>query len=191
VLHALLDLYGEGRLDPSSEEIAARAGLSPRSLFRYFDDIDDLTRAVVNLQYERVTPLLGVGGPADPPFAGQPLPDRAVALAQQRARLFTAVGVVGRVSRLRAPFLPVIAAELTQARTFLREQLARVLAPELAAMGGPSAGRVLATLDVLCSFEAHELWTGRGLSDDGIVELLADAIVGLVTASMPAPTPGR
>ena len=34
VVDALLTLYGEGNLEPGSAEIAERAGLSPRSLFR-------------------------------------------------------------------------------------------------------------------------------------------------------------
>ena len=44
VVDALLDLYGESNLRPSTAEIAERAGLSHRSLFRYFDDFEDLCR---------------------------------------------------------------------------------------------------------------------------------------------------
>ena len=46
VVDAMLELYVEGNLDPSSDEIAERAGLSPRSLFRYFEDLDDLGQEV-------------------------------------------------------------------------------------------------------------------------------------------------
>src|ERR1035438_5413311 len=54
VVDALLDLYRDGNLRPSTEEIAARSGLSPRSLFRYFDDVDDLTRTAIRHQEHRV-----------------------------------------------------------------------------------------------------------------------------------------
>src|SRR6185437_733480 len=47
VVDALLDLYGESNLRPSTAEIADRAGLSHRSLFRYFDDFDDLCREAI------------------------------------------------------------------------------------------------------------------------------------------------
>ena len=38
VVDALLSLYDEGNLRPGTDRIAERAGISPRSLFRYFDD---------------------------------------------------------------------------------------------------------------------------------------------------------
>jgi AcrR family transcriptional regulator len=57
VVEALLDLYRDGNLSPSTEEIAERSGLSPRSLFRYFDDVNDLVRSAVERQQERAIPL--------------------------------------------------------------------------------------------------------------------------------------
>ena len=87
VVEALLDLYREGNLRPSTEEIATRAGLSPRSLFRYFDDVDDLTRTAVRHQHERAQHLVPIGaGPHEP------LADRVDTLVAQRFRLFDAVG---------------------------------------------------------------------------------------------------
>ncbi|HQZ33105.1 MAG TPA: TetR family transcriptional regulator, partial [Ilumatobacteraceae bacterium] len=56
VVDAMLLLYAAGNLEPSSDEIAERAGLSPRSLFRYFDDLDDLVRVAISRQYERLLP---------------------------------------------------------------------------------------------------------------------------------------
>jgi AcrR family transcriptional regulator len=152
VVDALLELYGEGRLQPSSDEIAERAGLSPRSLFRYFDDIDDLARAAITRQQERVLPLVPVDVEPDAPRA-----ERIAGLVAQRLRLFDEIASVGQVSRLRAPFQPLIADELGQARAFLRGQVARLFAPELRAMGTGRAGSALAAADVLCSFESYRL----------------------------------
>ena len=42
IVNALLELYEEGRIDVSASLIVERAGLSERSLFRYFDDLNDL-----------------------------------------------------------------------------------------------------------------------------------------------------
>ena len=47
VVDALLDLYREGNLSPGADAVAERSGLSRRSLFRYFDDLDDLCRAAI------------------------------------------------------------------------------------------------------------------------------------------------
>ena len=45
VLDALVALFHEGIYQPSTNDIAERAGISPRSVFRYFEDVDDLNRA--------------------------------------------------------------------------------------------------------------------------------------------------
>src|SRR4051812_46447745 len=67
VLDALGAFYDEGVYTPSTAEIAERAGLSPRSLFRYFDDVDDLNRAAIERQVTRAQPLLDPGvQPGDP-----------------------------------------------------------------------------------------------------------------------------
>lgn len=153
VVDALLQLYAEGNLDPGSVEIAERAGLSPRSLFRYFDDVDDLCHEAVMARQRKLMPLLVIDA-----TASDPLPDRVEALLRQRSRMFDAMGNVGRVARLRAPFLPVIATELAVARQFLRGQVAKLFAPELAAMGTAAGAAVLMTIDALTSFDANELF---------------------------------
>ena len=57
VLDAVLDLFSEDNLSPGPEEVALRVGLSVRSVYRYFDDHDSLTRAAIARNIERVTPL--------------------------------------------------------------------------------------------------------------------------------------
>jgi AcrR family transcriptional regulator len=153
VVEAMLELFSDGNLAPSSDEIATRAGLSPRSLFRYFDDIDDLCRAAIDRQQQRVLPLTTISVALDA-STGQ----RIEALVGQRARVFDAIGSVGHVSRLRAPFQPLVNAQLTLARVFFREQIKRLMAPELTAMGPARAAHAVAAVDVLCSFEAYQLF---------------------------------
>jgi TetR/AcrR family transcriptional regulator, regulator of autoinduction and epiphytic fitness len=152
VVDALLALYRDGNLAPSSAEVAERAGISPRSLFRYFADIDDLCRAAVERHQAAVAPLLAL---ADAP--GAPLAQRIEALVEQRGQLFDAIGAVGAVSRLRAPFQPIIAGELTRGRSYLRHQVRRLFAPELAALGPERGPAALAAIDVLCSYESYQL----------------------------------
>jgi AcrR family transcriptional regulator len=155
VVEALLDLYREGNLRPSTEEIAIRSGLSPRSLFRYFDDVDDLTRTAVRHQHERAQPLVPIGaGPHEP------LTHKVDALVAQRFRLFDAVGNAAAVARLRAPFQPVLGLEVRRNRAFLRSQIEELFAPELAGMAEDRASAALAAADVLTSFESCRLLLG-------------------------------
>ncbi len=180
VVDAMLALYAEGNLDPSSDQIAERASLSPRSLFRYFDDIDDLVRVAVARHHQRVLPLAELD--TEPGVAiTAPLAQRVRRLVDQRLRLFEAIGSVGTVSRLRAPFQPLIASELATARAFWRDQVRELFAPELRALGKPTAAHVVACIDVLTSFESVQLMRDdQQLSSASVAAALVHSITVLV-----------
>jgi|GEM_PF-113137 TetR/AcrR family transcriptional regulator of autoinduction and epiphytic fitness len=154
VVDALLDIYRDGNLQPSTDEIAERAGLSPRSIFRYFDDADDLARSAVDRQLERTIPLLPIA--ASP---GDPLVDRVRALADQRFLIFEESGQAAKVSRLRSPSQPLLAERTSRNRAFLRQQLIELFAPELHRMGGSRSAHAAAAVDVMTSFESWQLLT--------------------------------
>jgi AcrR family transcriptional regulator len=176
VVDALLDLYRDGNLRPSSEEIAARSGLSPRSLFRYFDDVDDLIRAAIRSQEARALPLVPVAAAPDDHFDV-----KVAALVDQRFRLFEAVGHAATVSRLRSPFQPLLAAELTQNRKYLRNQVQRLFAPELAGMDEARVTSALAAADVLTSFESYQLLVQhRAMPEAQVKRVMADALTVLL-----------
>ena len=56
IVDALLELLAEGETSPSSREIAQRAGVSLRTVFQHFDDIDTLYAAVAQL-FEVIGPV--------------------------------------------------------------------------------------------------------------------------------------
>lgn len=182
VVDALLTLYRRGNLRPSSAEIAEEAGLSPRSLFRYFDDVDDLCRAAVARQQHEAGPLLDVeAGPEDT------FEDRVATLVTQRLRLFAAIAPAATVSRLAAPFQPALAEELRTSRAFFRRQLRHLFGPELRTLAPEAADTALAAADVLCSFEAYQLLRdAQGLSTARAATVLRSALTALFTAPVPA-----
>jgi AcrR family transcriptional regulator len=177
VVDALLELCHAGNLNPSVDQIAEQAGLSGRSLFRYFDDVDDLYRAAIARHHERVDGLFAIAVDADAPTA-----ERIGALVEARLRLFEAIGAVGVLARLRAPFEPIVADELRRARGALRRQVERLFAAELAALGSRSAG-VLDAIDALCSFEVyHLLRCTHGRSRARVAAALTDTLRLLLEA---------
>lgn len=177
VVDALLDLYSEGNLRPSTDEIAERAGISPRSLFRYFEDADDLAGEAVARQLGRAMPLLPLAVGPDVPFD-----IRVAALVDQRLRLFITLGQAAHVSRLRAPFQPRLAKSLREGRRFLRSQVRTLFAPELMSMTDNEAEAALAAADVLASFESLQLLTGdQGLPVDEARSVLFAALDVLLT----------
>ena len=58
ILEAMWELMLEGDMDPSAADIAERAGVGLRSVFRHFEDMDAIHRELVLLAEEKVTPLL-------------------------------------------------------------------------------------------------------------------------------------
>ena len=179
VVDAVLELVSEGELAPGAEAVAARAGLSARSVFRYFEDLDDLCRAGIAKQLAAVRPYLHPAVEVDGPLA-----DRVDAIVAQRTRLYTAMGNVGTFARQRAPFQPLVAEQLTAARRLLRERLRSVLAPELATLDAPDADVLVAAADVLCSFEAfHLLLDDHGRSPDDATTVMAAGVRALLAAS--------
>jgi AcrR family transcriptional regulator len=176
VVDALLDLYRDGNLRPSTEEIAARSGLSPRSLFRYFDDVDDLTRtAILRIESQAVDLF-----PIDVEPTAE-LDTRAKALVDQRFTLFDTVGSAAAVSRLRSPFQPILADRLKRNRSLLRGQIESLFAPELTRMEGWDAGVAVAAADVLTSFESHQLLLrDQELPAGQAKEAMSSALVALL-----------
>lgn len=172
VVEALLDLYREGQLNPSAELIARRAGVSPRSLFRYFDDVEALVQEAVAQQQARLAPRLAVAIDADLPFE-----ERLRVLVERRLELFEAMGHVARVARATSLQHPLVASELARIRARLREQVATLFAAELAAKPGADRARALSAADVLASWESVELLR----NDQGLdrTEAAAAVVAGL------------
>ena len=179
----MLDLYNDGNYAPSADEIAERAGLSARSLFRYFVDIDDLCRVAISHQIDRVRPALDIDVHPD-----ASLVERVAAFVEQRLRLFEAIGSIGHVSRIRAPFQPVVAAELTVARAFLRHQIVRLFSAELNAMPAELATSMLGAVDVMTSFEGyHLLRDDQQLTNEQIGAAFTTSILRLLAPTPSAP----
>ena len=178
VVDALLDLFGEGHLRPGADEIAARSGVSRRSVFRYFDDLDSLDRVAIERQTARVSHLLEI----EEPGVGT-IDERIERLVAQRLRLFEAIFPVARVSRLRAPFEPIVAEELARGRRAFRRQVERQFADELSGLRGGERNAVLGAAEVLCSFEAYELMrVGHGQTARQIGEVMRRGLTGLLAA---------
>jgi hypothetical protein len=172
VVDALLDLYDEGNLRPSTDEIAERAGISPRSLFRYFEDTEDLARDAMARQQMRVLPLLGITVAAD-----ASLKDRIQAIVDQRLRLFSKTMGAATVHRLHVPFNEEMARHLVTSRAILRSQVRTLFTPELTALSDERAEAALATADVLLSFESYcHLTSQPDIDNDEARTLLCNSL---------------
>ena len=148
VVDAHVSRWHDGVYEPSSAQIAERAGLSPRSLFRYFDDVDDLNRAAIAQQLATARPLLDVVVAAD-----APLQVRVERLVEARMRLYDAIAPGARAARISAHRHPLVAQQVSGSRSYLRTQVKTLFAGELSG----TRASLLPAVDALCSFETYEL----------------------------------
>jgi AcrR family transcriptional regulator len=181
VVDAMLGLLGEGRGWPSASEVAARAGLSERSVYRYFDDLDALARAAVETQTARADHLFQALDV--PPGAG--LDERIDRLVDHRVAMYEQIGSIVQAARARAGLHAPIAEALAHRRRQMRDQLTGLFAPELDAArehdGAPTAEDLLAALEVVSGFDAlHTLRVDQGRSSARTRRIVRRAVAALL-----------
>ena len=170
IVSALFELVGEGVLQPTAQQVAERAGVGIRSVFRHFDDMDGLFATMDARLREDALPIL-----REDPSQGA-LRERAKALVGRRVRLFERIAPYKRsanVQRWRSKFLSGRHAMLVRE---LRAALLRAL-PELS----DAPADQVETIDVLLSFEAWDrLRTDQRLSRERAQSALERAVLVLV-----------
>jgi AcrR family transcriptional regulator len=179
VVDALLALLESGELRPTAPRIAARAGISLRSVFQHFPDMEALFAAAADRQIERLRPRLESIDPA------RPLRERIGAFVAQRTQLLEAVAPVRRAALLMEPFSAEIAKRLRWARSESRAEIERTFAPELRRRRPGERREVLDALDVTTGFNAWEpLRRHQGLSVEQARRVMARVIGALLHAPM-------
>ena len=152
LVEALLALLDEGQPKPTAAEIAARAGVSERSVFQHFPDREALLEAVAREQYRRVVPTLV---PVDSSLA---LEERIDQFAGQRARLYERVGGVRRAGLLIEHESSSVAGWLTTARQAKAAEVERVFRRELDSLAPSEREPLRAALVMVCSWAAWDSW---------------------------------
>lgn len=158
VIDALVALLDEGEVYPTAAMVAQRAGLSPRSLFRYFDDTSDLVREAITRLANRVVPTLR-GLVVDP---SNPLTYRIAEVARVLDAVYPLARAAAIAARVRAPQNPEIAERLVATRTLTRDLMAQTFAPELQARSPKARRALLAGLDLWCTFEVQHVLRSQG-----------------------------
>jgi AcrR family transcriptional regulator len=173
IVDALLALLESGDLKPSANAIAARAGVSVRSVFQHFDDLETLYAALVERQTERVR-ALNVDIDSRAAFAS-----RLAMFVDHRARLYERIAPVRRATLLAAHDSPTLQRALKAAATRHAREVGEVFGPELEQ--ARNATDLRAALTVATSWEAWErLRTSQRCSVDSarrVVVALAGAAV--------------
>lgn len=179
VLDAVHEMFIEGNFSPAVDEVAARSGVSLRSVYRYFED----SEALVRMAIERRIAL--VGDLYELPDLGEGSREQRVKnLVNQRLRLHSKLAPSIRAAMLRAPFSDPIAAQVQDRRGLLARQTQAQFAPELELVERGRRAELAACIDALCSFEAiDQLRVRAGLSVTRTRRSLVDAAMAILDAS--------
>jgi AcrR family transcriptional regulator len=150
VVDALLGLLDEGDLRPTAPRIAERAGVSLRSVFQHFRDLEALFAAAADRQLARLRRLV-----RPLPTTGA-LAHRLEAFVRQRARLLEAITPVRRAALLVEPFSAEIAGRLGRVRAYGRSEIGRVFAAEIGRRRADDRRPLLAALAAASSWSVWE-----------------------------------
>ncbi|HYV68266.1 MAG TPA: TetR family transcriptional regulator [Myxococcales bacterium] len=170
IVEALVGLVGDGILEPTAQQVAARAGVGIRTVFRRFSDMESLFAEMSARVQAEALPLL---------VGGQPhgdLADRARGLVNRRITFFNRIAPYKRSANLKrwgSRFLRDRHARLVRV---LRADLLRWL-PELRR----APVTIADALELATSFEAWDrLRTEQRLSRERTQAAVEHAVLCLV-----------
>jgi AcrR family transcriptional regulator len=160
VIEALLALVREGHMDPGGAEIAERAGVSHRSVFRYFDDLGDLIRTAIDTELSRAQTLGDIADLGEGTFE-----HRLEVLVATRLKLCEFTHGIVTLARVRAFNIPGIDEHFSQIALDTREKIRAQFAPELAALPTAEQELILDSVHCMVSWDSYD-WHVRVFGHD-------------------------
>lgn len=177
VIEAAVELIKEGTPVPTAGEVAERANVSERSIFRYFDDVDALLHAAVDSEIDAAlsSDLVVPAPPA-------PSTERLSVFVDTRVSLYLALEAIIRSLRVRMAHAPVAAGPWTKVAERLRAQSEALVSHEAPQSETSNDGQVADLVEVLSSCDAYFLLASMRGHDEAVATMEA----GLATLLQPA-----
>lgn len=150
IVDALRSLHHDGDLRPTAPRVAERAGVSVRTVWQHFTDLESLLVEAGQRDFEiarsfveRVPPSL-------------PLEQRIAAVVAQRARMFDAMAPPWRAARLHEPFSAQIRSNRDRLMRLGRDHIESTFAAELDGYDDADRRTLLDALQSACSWATWE-----------------------------------
>jgi TetR/AcrR family transcriptional regulator, regulator of autoinduction and epiphytic fitness len=179
IVDAMRALHAEGDLRPTAPRVAKRAGVSLRTVWQQFADMETLLIEAIRRDQEVLRSLTKRIDPH------QPLADRVAQFTGQRSRVLEHMTPTWRAARLAEPFSP----QLQQNKILLLErsqkEIEAIFAPELETLKDQDKDH-----DLLHSLQAISIWsfweslrTELGLPPDQAESLLRETFSARLAAA--------
>ena len=151
VLDAVIELFSEDNLAPGVHEVAERSGVSLRSVYRYFQDVDELIASAIRRQFDRLRPEFQIDGVGDGPFD-----ERVERFTAHRVELHDSVRSVFRAATIRSITDERVREAMQLSRRRLMEQAVAMFAPELETLPAPRRRYATTSLGLLGQLDTLE-----------------------------------
>ncbi|MEV4123266.1 TetR/AcrR family transcriptional regulator [Micromonospora sp. NPDC049645] len=179
IVEAHLALISEGDLRPTGERIAERAGISLRTLWTNFKDMETLFEAsgaeVLRQQDAAYRPI----------SAGLPLAKRVDAYCRQRARLLQLIAPSARAAQMREPVSEQLHRNRLKHIERVRDEVEELFAVELA-QAGRGREQLLNALVVASTWQAWSMLRyGLGLGVDQARAVMSRTVGALLAEVTP------
>jgi AcrR family transcriptional regulator len=174
IVEAIIALLRSGETRPTAEQVAQRAKVGARTVFRHFADMESLYAAVNDRLAQEVLPLL-----AGARFTGS-VRERVAELVRCRAKIFERIAPMRRREDSREARSPAVQEGRADLDRVLREQLRQALGRELDEAGADRSE----ALDALLSWETWDrLRTRQRLGGARAARVLEDTALALLGAA--------
>lgn len=177
IVSALLDLIGGGDVAPTAQRIADRAGVSVRSVYQHFADVEGLYADAAERTYEWARETAKEIAP-DLPTAR-----KVDAYVDGRASSLETLLAFHRAVRLMEPTSERVRNYRVAMEKWEKERIAKVFATELRAMDATQRGAVLAGIDVLASADSWDHLRRNGQSARAARQVLRSGLLCLLSVS--------
>ncbi|MEM8706911.1 MAG: TetR/AcrR family transcriptional regulator [Actinomycetota bacterium] len=178
-LDAVFEMFQEEAMMPSMEKVAARSGLSLRSLYRYFADPAEMFEATI----QRTLARAQATGTIDDPGHGS-FDDRLAVFVTTRLELHEEFGAAQQAAMVNAFDLAPARDQVERNRIGLRTQFELQFEPELKTRTRAERERVVAATDVLTQIESiRYLRHHRGFTVAETRKVLTDGVRALLAAT--------
>ena len=173
IIDAMIALVEEGELQPTGQQVADRAGVGLRTVFRHFEDMETLFSELRERVESELRPQLASHPPARGSFE-----ERLLLITHGRARVFERIAMFKRSERMQRWSSAVLQAAHTGFLRETREHLLESL-PEIASL----PPELQQSCEVVAGFEYWDLLrTDQGLGVARAEETVRETLRRLLAA---------
>lgn len=148
VLNAFLALIEEGDVSPTADRVAQRSGVSLRTVYHQFDDLESIHRRAGELLFTKVQQIPSRFD------LNMPLTQRVDAYVRYRATVFDLLHPLSSAARIREPLSAALRTNRDEMLRFGENNVRDAFAPELAVLAPEPARRLVVAISLATNWSA-------------------------------------